>query len=101
MTVKTKKDAARVLADASGDKSFFSHDGCVASNLDQLAECLSHISDDSFKHHVTPLKNDFSNWVRDVFGDDKLANELAQITDRLEAVKAIRARIAWLQKKLK
>ena len=101
MAVRTREDAARVLADTSDDKSFFCHDGCVASNLHQLAECLSHISEDSFKHHVTLAKNDFSNWVRDVFGDDKLARELTIISDHLEAAKAVRARIAWLQKKLK
>jgi hypothetical protein len=101
MSVRTKKDAARVLADTSDDKSFFCHDGCVVRNLHQLAECLAHIRDNSFQHHVTPVKNDFSNWVRDVFGDDKLASELTRITDHLEAAKTVRNRIAWLQKKLK
>jgi hypothetical protein len=101
MAVKTKQDAVRVLADTSGDKCFFCHDGCVSRNLQQLAECLSHISDDSYNHHVTPAKNDFSIWIRDVFGDDKLANDLARCANRTEAVKAIRERIAWLQKKMK
>ena len=100
MAVRTRKDAARVLTDTSDDKSFFCHNGYVAKNLHQLAECLSHISEDSFKHHVTPVKNDFSNWVRDVFGDDKLARDLTQVSEHLEAAKAVRARIAWLQKKL-
>jgi hypothetical protein len=101
MAVKTKQDAARVLSDTSGDKSFFCHDGCVSRNLQQLAECLAHMPDDSYRHHVTPVKNDFSTWVRDVLGDDKLANNLARCTSRAESVKAIRDRIAWLQKKLK
>jgi hypothetical protein len=101
MTVRTKQDAARVLSDTSGDKSFFCHDGCVSKNLHQLAECLAHMTDDSYSHHVTPLKNDFSTWVRDVFGDDKLANNLTSCTNRVEAVKAVRDRVAWLQKKLK
>jgi hypothetical protein len=59
------------------------------------------MTEDSYRHHVTPLKNDFSNWVRDVFGDDKLANDLTRFANRAEAVKAVRDRIAWLQKKLK
>ena len=101
MAVRTKQDAARVLSDTSGDKSFFCHDGCVSKNLHQLAECLAHMTEDSYNHHVTPLKNDFSNWVRDVFGDDKLANDLTRCTNRAEATKAVRDRIAWLQKKLK
>jgi len=101
MTVRTKQDAARVLSDTSEDKSFFCHDGCVSRNLHQLADCLAHMTDDSYSHHVTSVKNDLSNWVRDVLGDDKLANDLAGCTNQTEAVKTVRDRIAWLQKKLK
>jgi len=101
MVVRTKQDAARVLSDTSGDKCFFCHDGCVVKNLHQLSECLDHIREDSYRHHVTQQKNDFSNWVRDVLGDDKLANDLARCTNHAEAVKAVRDRIAWLQKKIK
>ncbi len=101
MTVRTREDAARILADTSEDKRFFCHDGCVSSNLFQLAECLDHMKEDSYRHHVTSLKNDFSNWVRDVLGDDKLANDLGPCTDNAEAARAVRNRIAWLKKKLK
>jgi len=101
MAVRTRKDAERVLSDTSGDKRFFCHDGCVSENLQQLVDCLSSMSDDSYRHHVTPLKNDFSNWIRHVFGDDKLANDLMGSDNRAEAARTIKARIAWLQKKLK
>jgi hypothetical protein len=101
MAVRSKEDAARVLSDASGDKRFFGHDGCISSNIRQLADCLLHMSEDSYRHHVTPLKNDFSNWIRHVFGDDKLANDLAGSSSTTEAAKIIKDRIAWLQKKLK
>jgi len=99
MAVRTSEDAARVLSDAGGAKRFFCHDGCISENLQQLADCLSNMSDDSYRHHVTPLKNDFSNWIRDVFGDDKLANYFTGSSNGTEASKVIKARIAWLQKK--
>jgi hypothetical protein len=101
MAVRTREDAARVLSDASGDKRFFGHDGCISSNLPQLAHCLEHMSEDSYRHHVTAQKNDFSNWIRHVFGDDKLANDLTGISRSAEAAKIVRDRIAWLKKKLK
>ncbi len=101
MAVRTKEHAARVLSKASGDKRFFCHDGCVAGNLQQLVDCLSHMPEESYRHHVTPLKNDFKNWIRDVFGDDKLANDLAAIYNSDEAAKVVSVRITWLQKKLK
>ena len=101
MTVRTKQDAARILSDISGDKRFFCRDGCVISNLHQLAECLTHINDHSFGHHVTTEKNDFSNWVHNVLGDKKLARDISRTANRLEAAEVIRARISWLQEKLK
>jgi hypothetical protein len=101
MAVRTSEDAARVLSDTGGDKRFFCHDGCISENLQQLADCLSNMSNDSYRHHVTPLKNDFSNWIRDVFGDDKLANDLTGSCNRAEAARTIKARIAWLQKKVR
>jgi hypothetical protein len=101
MAVRTREDAVRVLSDASGDKRFFGHDGCISSNLRQLADCLAHMSEDSYRHHVTPQKNDFSNWIRHVFGDDKLANDLIGIGSSAGAARIIRDRITWLQKKLK
>lgn len=85
----------------AGDKRFFGYDGCISKNLIELANCLSHMSEDTFHHRVTSWKNDFSNWVRDVFGDDKLAADLAKAVNPLAAAKIVKDRIAWLQKKLK
>lgn len=101
MAVRTKEDVARVLGDAFYDKRFFCHDGCVAQNLQQLADCLSHINEDIFYHHANEAKNDFASWVRDVFGDDKLARDLSRAADHKEAAKLVKERVAWLQKKLK
>lgn len=101
MVVRTKQDAARVLADITGDKCFFCEDGCVCKNLTELADCLTHMTAETYYHHVTSWKNDFSNWIRDVLGDDKLANDLTKVTNPLEAAKKVRERVVWLQKKLK
>ncbi len=101
MAVRTKQDAARVLSDISGDKRFWSHDGCIINNLYQLADCLTHMNNESFWHHVTPQNNDFSNWVHDVLDDEKLARDITRTTNRLEAAEIVRSRIAWLQEKLK
>ena len=101
MTVRTKQDAAKVLADAMDDKRFFCHDGCVAKNLYQLADCLSRITEESFTHHANEAKNDFANWIRDVLGDSKLASDLARVSDQVEAAGVVKERISWLQKKMK
>src|SRR4030042_1957861 len=98
MTVKTKQDAARVLSNVEGDKRFFCHDGCIIDDLQHLGECLAHMNDDSFNYHMTSEKNDFSRWIGDVLGDDKLAKDVRNAQNRLEAVEVVKARIAWLEK---
>ena len=100
MTVRTKSDAVRVLADYTEDKSFFCQDGRVVKNLAELAACLTQISQDAFYHHVSDTKNDFSTWIRDVIGDKKLVDTLLGIKNPAEAAKIVSERIAWLHKKL-
>jgi hypothetical protein len=100
MTVRTKSDAARVLAVYTEDKSFFCQDGCIVKNLVELSACLTHMSRDAFYHHVNDTKNDFSNWIRDVLDDKTLADKLLGIKNPAEAAKMVSERIAWLRKKL-
>jgi len=100
MAVRTKQDAEKVLTNIEGDKRFFGNDGCILGNLQQLAECLAHINDYSYSYHVNSEKNDFSNWVRDMFGDDKLARDINRAQNHVEAAEVVKARITWLEAKL-
>ena len=100
MVVRTKQDAARVLSEIEGDKRFYSNDGCIISDLQQLAECLAHMNDDSFGYHVTPEKNDFSRWIGDVLGDEKLARDISVVVNRLEAAAMVKTRVTWLKAKM-
>ena len=98
MAVKSKLDTG-ILHDIEGDKRFFGYDGHVIKNLDELAQYLNRIKEEVFQYHVNTGKNDFSNWVRDVFGDDKLSRDLLKSTSRAQAVKNVTSRIAWLRSK--
>jgi hypothetical protein len=98
MVVQTIQDAARILADIDGDKRFFCQDGCVSKNLTELVDCLTNMTEEVFRHHVTPEKNDFSNWVRDVLGDDRLASDLNNVSSPSEARKIVAERVAYLQR---
>ena len=57
---------------------FITLDGTSFATLKQLIKALDTMNDDVFHYHVTESKNDFSNWVRDVFQDMKLAERLMQ-----------------------
>ncbi|MDD5039147.1 MAG: hypothetical protein PHN78_07510 [Dehalococcoidales bacterium] len=93
----TKSVASQRLGDVPPDKSFWSHDGQVLNNLAELETALSTMSDETYHHHVSENNNDFSNWVRDVIGDDKLAADLAGNSNRAEAVNKVTERISWLK----
>jgi hypothetical protein len=97
MAVKKAETAMKILADVDGDKRFFFQDGRVSKNLTELVDCLSNMTEEVFRHHVTSEKNDFSNWIRDVLGDESLASELNSVSNPSEASKIVMTRMAYLQ----
>lgn len=99
MTVRTRRDAAKILADVVDGRLFFCSDGCIDRNLAELSTCLAHMSQNVFNHHVNDTKNDFSTWIRDVLGDTTLADELLVTTSPAEAGRVVSERLTWLQKK--
>ena len=69
-----KKIQTGKVSVCSPDKSFFASDGKVFKSLADLAAGVQRMHPDTFKHHANKEKNDFSNWVRDVFGEQQLAD---------------------------
>ncbi|MBS1266958.1 MAG: hypothetical protein MAG795_00928 [Candidatus Woesearchaeota archaeon] len=59
-------------------------------NLEELAEALEIMSDESYNHHVNEKKNDFAIWVNDVIKNKELSDKLAGITNRRKALVAIK-----------
>jgi len=95
----SKEEAYRRLGDVPDDKRFWCQDGKVIKNLKDLEEALNNMSDETFRHHSGGERNDFSNWVRDVLGDDKLARDLSKAKSHIQASKAIAQRISFLRSK--
>jgi len=71
-----------ILKDANPEHYFFVQDGTILKNVLDLSKQLDNMADDIFKHHVNEMKNDFSNWIRDIFREEKLAEELLKTTDK-------------------
>lgn len=90
--------ASRLLPNCDGPKRFFVCDGAVYANLYEMTEGLKIMHDKTFTSHVNKEKNDFMNWVRDVFGDQRLAKEIAKINQPRGMAKKVEARIKTLQK---
>jgi hypothetical protein len=98
--VRIKKTVAeKWLADVVSEKYFWCSDGRVLKNLPELEVALKEISEETFHYHSNEFKNDFSNWVHDVVGDEKLARDLRKNTTQIQAAKSLADRIAWLKGK--
>ena len=99
--VKLSKTVAETrLGDVAVEKQFFCQDGQVFKNLRELEVALMDMSVGTYQHHVNESKNDFSNWVSQVIGDDKLSRDLLKSMEPIQAGKNVAARIAWLESKL-
>jgi hypothetical protein len=96
---KTERQNAKLLEKVPAEYVFYCHDGTIFTDVNELAAGLATMADETFCYHSNPEKQDFSNWVRDVVGDKKLASDLARSTSRLQATEAVVARIAYLSGK--
>ena len=72
----------KILGEAPEEHHFVVADGRKLKSLVDLAKALETMSEEVFKHHVNDLRNDFSNWVNDVFQDAGLSEELAKVKDK-------------------
>ena len=95
----TKDEAKRYLCDAAPEQCFWINNGPILKNIEELANALPGMAEDTFRHHVNNEKNDFSSWVRNIIGDQKLANELASSKNRESALNKVRNRLNSLKKK--
>jgi len=95
-----KEEANRRLGDVPDEKRFWCQDGRVVKNLKELEKALNDMSDETFHYHASAGRSDFSNWIRDVVGDNKLANDLSKAKSRIQASKAVAQRISFLQSKI-
>jgi len=56
--------------------------GQPVKHVAELASVLDQIEDHVFHHHVTPDKNDFHNWIKDIFEDLELARKISGVSDK-------------------
>ncbi|NQU78476.1 hypothetical protein HQ545_01780 [Candidatus Woesearchaeota archaeon] len=79
-----KRDENNKLREILPEQHFILNDGTKIKNIEELAILMDRISDEDFSFHVQEDKNDFSNWIRDVFKNPEMAEELEQIKDQRE-----------------
>ena len=95
----TKEESMSYLRDVAPEQSFWVNNGPILKNLEELANALPDMSSETFGHHVNNEKNDFSSWISQVIGDEKLANDLLSSKSKDSVLKKIRNRLDSLKKK--
>lgn len=100
MVKMTKDVAAKMLGDVPDEIRFYCHDGRYLKNLDELKSAFEQMSDEVFHYHSNAEKTDFSNWVKDVIGDEKLSRDLLKCETQAAAAAVVADRIMWLKSKL-
>ena len=80
----TKKQH-KLLSEVPGEFCFMVVDGSSLKSVSELLDKIEEISEDVFNYHVTDERNDFANWVRDVFDEKELAERLFESKTREQA----------------
>jgi len=92
------EDTNLIMMDVVPNHEFNIHMGTSIKNLHELADALEIMDENTFKHHVTKGKNDFSNWVKDIIEDVELSKDLLKAKTRKKAFEAVNQRIEQLKK---
>ena len=98
MASTLRQEAERFLANVPEEYMFKCCDGRILKNIQELRDCLNGMTDETFSYQVNKQKNDFSNWVKDVIGDEKLATDLRKSPTKTHAYIIVVARVAFLSK---
>jgi hypothetical protein len=93
----SSETAKKYLSNAESRKHFKLHLGSNIRSLSELSEALDVMDQASYDHHVHNGVNDFSVWISDVIGDDRLAKEVAKLKLRTHIRNAINKRIVELE----
>lgn len=83
----------KILGEAPKEQHFIVADGRKLKNIIELADALETMSEEIFRHHANEFKNDFSAWVKDVFYEHSLAEDISRAKNRFETQIAILRRL--------
>jgi hypothetical protein len=95
----TEREAQKYLSQVPEPNVFWCNDGSVFRDIKELKEALAIMSDHTFSYHCNDSKRDFSNWIRDIVGDEKLAKNLESVSGRQQAFKVVEERCSLLVSK--
>lgn len=84
----------RMFPELQPELYFRLHDGKIIKSIPGLQKALLDMDNETFSHHCNNHKNDFSNWIKEVFKEPILAEQLKQSKTRVGMILAI---TKWLK----
>lgn len=79
----------KIAGHAPEEYHFVLADGRKLKDMLELVESFETMTEDVYRHHASEMKNDFSSWVRDIFDEHELADEIAKINNKVDTQMAI------------
>ncbi len=95
-----KKDAKKMMARVPKEYVFRCSDGRNLKNMQELETALNTMAAETFSYHSNGDKSDFSNWVREIIQDQKLARDLSKADSQSQAAKSVKSRLTFLNNKV-
>ena len=89
------------MKDSPAENVFWLCDGRTLKNVKELLSALEDMNEGVFKYHVNDTKDDFANWIRDIFNDKQLAEALSKVKDKNNYTLVIKAKFQKQSKKKK
>jgi hypothetical protein len=83
-SIPKKEKTKSLFVELSPEKYFVMCNGITIRDYRELAETLETLGDDVFYYHVSNERNDFANWINDVFEEKDLAQRTRNIRNRSE-----------------
>ena len=77
------------ITNISADKYFRVADGTVIKHLAELPDALRNMSPETFASHVNNERNDFYDWVKDVFDHSSLARKIKHVKHKETMAKQV------------
>jgi hypothetical protein len=71
------------------EKYFYVCDGTVIKSLHELPDALRNMNPETFSCHVNEQKNDFYNWIKDVFEHSSLARNVKNVKRKENMAKRV------------
>jgi hypothetical protein len=73
---ESNNDSEVQLKDAPKGKEFLLYGEQKLKSIRELKNALITMDNEVYYHHVTPERNDFATWIRDVFNEYELAHKV-------------------------